>query len=55
MRQLCTARLSCAIRADIAVFPRDGWMFLDLVDLAQRQARSADERKFVVPASNPAV
>jgi hypothetical protein len=54
MRQLCTARLRCAVRADIAVFPQDGWMFLDLVDVAQRHARSAEARRFVVPASDSA-
>ena len=42
MRELCAARLRCPVLGDLAVFPRDGWMFPDLVEIAQRQASSAD-------------
>lgn len=55
MRQLCAANLSRPIRADIAVFPRDGWLFPDLVDLAQRNAQSVEKEQFVVPASDAAM
>lgn len=37
MRELCTRQLRCPVRGDLAVFPRDGWMFPDLVEAAQKQ------------------
>jgi len=54
LRQLCDATLSCAVQADSAVFPGDGWTFQDLVQVAQRNSRSGEKQKFVVPASDPA-
>lgn len=47
MRQLCADKLACPIRADLAVFPQDGWMFLDLVDVARRHARNGNEARLV--------
>ena len=41
MRELCASRLQCPVRGDLAVFPRDGWVFPDLVEVAQKQAQSA--------------
>ncbi|HSK10996.1 MAG TPA: hypothetical protein VK911_15545, partial [Vicinamibacterales bacterium] len=43
MRELCARRLNQPISTGIAVFPQDGWLFLDLVDLAQRHARCENE------------
>mgnify|MGYP003586622141 CR=1 FL=1 len=37
MRELCAKQLRCPVRGDLAVFPRDGWMFPDLVEAAQKQ------------------
>ncbi|RPJ58153.1 MAG: hypothetical protein EHM24_28870, partial [Acidobacteria bacterium] len=55
MRQLCAARLGCPVRADIAVFPQDGWVFLDLVDAAQRHALADKPQPLGEAASNPAL
>jgi len=43
MRELCARRLGAPVGAGIAAFPQDGWMFLDLVDVARRQTRTADD------------
>jgi len=49
MREVCAGRLSAPIAAGIAVFPEDGWLFLDLVDVALRNARTAgDEERAAV-------
>lgn len=37
MRELCAKQLRCPVQGDLAVFPRDGWMFPDLVEAAQKQ------------------
>ncbi len=36
MRQACTDRLGTPVLAGMAVYPRDGWTFLDLVETAKR-------------------
>ncbi|HOC17499.1 MAG TPA: hypothetical protein PKK95_04475 [Vicinamibacterales bacterium] len=41
MRDLCASRLECPVRGDLAVFPRDGWVFPDLVEVAEKQAQQA--------------
>ncbi len=43
MRELCAHRLETPVAAGIAVFPEDGWLFLDLVDVARREARTSDD------------
>lgn len=45
MSGLCSGRLGRPIEAGIAVFPQDGWSFLDLVDVALRQARAVNEKQ----------
>lgn len=40
MRELCAAQLRCPVRGDLAVFPRDGWVFPNLVEVAEKQARA---------------
>jgi hypothetical protein len=42
MRALCASRLGLPIDAGIAGFPHDAWLFLDLVDMACRHARSGE-------------
>jgi hypothetical protein len=42
MRQLVADRVGRPIRADIAGFPQDGWTFDDLLEVAEKRARSAD-------------
>jgi hypothetical protein len=36
MQRLCAERLGGPVLAGLALFPRDGWTFLDLVDSAKR-------------------
>jgi hypothetical protein len=39
VRDLCADRLAARVEAGIAVFPQDGWVFLDLVEVARTRAR----------------
>jgi len=55
MRELCARRLGTPVAAGIAVFPEDGWLFLDLVEVARRQARTADDDRAVADAERPPV
>jgi hypothetical protein len=40
LQRLCSEALGQPIFAGTATFPRDGWMFFDLIDAAERQARA---------------
>jgi len=56
MREVCAGRLGRPVEAGIAVFPADGWVFTDLVDLARRNAVSSggDERVDALTPGNGA-
>jgi hypothetical protein len=41
MQRLCAERLGGRVRAGLALFPRDGWTFLDLVDSAKRASSTS--------------
>jgi hypothetical protein len=42
MRELCAAQLQCPVRGHLAVFPRDGWVFPDLVEVAAKQGYAVE-------------
>jgi|WetSurMetagenome_2_1015567.scaffolds.fasta_scaffold145168_3 hypothetical protein len=56
MAQLCAERLGEPVLSGLAVYPEDGWILLDLVDVAKRSIAPAHERPApdLAPATSPA-
>jgi hypothetical protein len=56
MAQLCAERLAEPVLSGLAVYPEDGWILLDLVDVAKRSIASGHERPEgnLTPVTSPA-